>query len=383
MAAQTMPVGGPQVPDSPANEPGNSIPFRRATTYRAQTIATTGPQAMTASQQTVQITVEGSGYIYGIDLDVQAVAAGNSATVAFDEDAPWNALASVIFSDVQGQLVNLDGFSLYLANLYAGYLTRLPSDSGDTSVYSATSGTPATGGSFRFHLWVPVGTNLRDLIGLLGNQDRAMRYQLEDDIAASGDVYGTAPTTLPDVTIRRTYHSFAVPGPVNGNGARQEQVPPKFGVLHYTTKNRNAAVPAGGSTVNHYLARLGNTIRVLILVLRSNGSRATAESNLPSSITFLIGDVPIFTETPAHRRSVMFQRYGFDAPDGVLVYDAIHDFFLRAGAELGDDYWWTNGLVNAQFEITYPSGFGSTNNSLDVITDDLQVPEGLDLYAAV
>jgi hypothetical protein len=228
---------------------------------------------------------------------------------------------------------------------------------------------------------VPVGTNRRDIIGLLGNQDRAMRYQLRTDIAPSASIYSTAPSVAPDVTIRRTYHSFAVPGATNANGARQQQVPDKFGVLHYTTMNRNVAVPAGASTVNHPLARLGNTIRTLILVLRSNGSRATAETNAPSLITFKLGDVPIFSETPQHRRYLMFQRFGFDAPSGVYVYDAIADFFLRASYEYGEDYWWTNGLVNAQFEIAYPTGFGSTNNSLTIITDDLQVPAGLDLYA--
>jgi hypothetical protein len=152
-------------------------------------------------------------------------------------------------------------------------------------------------------------------------------------------------------------------------------------VLHYTTKNRNVALPAGSSVVNHPLARLGNTIRTIILVFRSNGSRATAEANLPTLVTFKLGDVPIFSETPQHRRNLMYQRFGFDAPAGVLVYDAISDFEIGAGGELGEDYWWTNGLVNAQFEITYPAGFGSTANSLDVITDDLQVPQGLDLYA--
>jgi hypothetical protein len=381
MATNTYPVGGPEVPTANANEPGSVIPFRRATTARAQAIATTGPTAVTAAQQAVEITVEGSGYIYGIDLDVQCVTAGNAAATAYQEDGPWAAMASVIFRDVQGELVNLDGYSLYLANLYNGYRTTLPSTSTDTGVYQAVTGGGATGGSFRFHLWVPVATNMRDVIGLLGNQDRAMRYQLRDDIAASATIYSTAPTAAGNLTIRRTYHSFAVPGPQNANGARQEQVPPKFGVLHYTTMNRNASLPAGSSTVNHYLARLGNTIRTIILVLRSNGSRATAETNLPTNISFKLGDVPIFTETPQHRRNLMFQRYGFDAPAGVLVYDAISDFFLAAGNELGEDYFWTNGLVNAQFEITYPAGFGAVNNSLTVITDDLQVPAGLDIYA--
>lgn len=380
MATQSFPVGGPEVPDPNANEPGSVIPFRRATTYRAQEIGQTGPIATIATQQNVEMTVEGSGYIYGIDIDVQGVTAGNAAAVTFAEDGPYSAIPSVIFRDVQGELVNLDGYSLYLLNLYGAYLPWLLNTSQDTRIYQAVTGGGATGGSFRFHLWVPVGTNLRDLIGLLGNQDRAMRYQLRTDIAPTAQIYGVAPTNAPQVTIQRTYHSFAVPGTTNANGARQEQVPPKFGVLHYSTKNRNASAPQGGSTVNHYLARLGNTIRLLILVFRSNGTRANAEANMPSRISFKLGDVPIFTETVAHRRMLMFKRYGWDAPAGVLVYDAISDFYTQAGAELGEDYWWTNGLVNAQFEITYPAGFGAANNSLDVITDDLAIPQGMDFY---
>lgn len=396
--AMTYPVGGPEVPNPQQNEPGAMIPFRRATTYRTQQIdaTTIASPGITAAQQNVEITVQGSGYLYGIDLDVNVVTAANAAAVAYVEDAPWSSLASVVLRDVQGELVNLDGFSLRLANLYCGYRTNREDSASTATVAAAAAGTQgsldtgvyqqigtavATGGSFRFHLWVPVATNLRDVIGLLGNQDRAMRYQLRSDIAPTASIYSTPPTTQGAVNIRRTYHSFAVPGARNANNQPQQQVPDKFGVLHYTTKNRNVGVPSGGSTVNHPLARLGNTIRVLILVLRSNGSRATAETNAPSLITFKLGDVPIFQETPQHRRNLMYQRFGFDAPSGVYVYDAISDFVLAAGAELGEDLWWTNGLVNAQFEITYPAGFGSTNNSLDIITDDIQVPAGLDLYA--
>lgn len=395
--AMQYPVGGPGVPQSNANEPGPMVPFTRATTYRVQAQDTTGPQAMTAAQQAIEITMQGSGYAYGVDLDITCVTAANAANTAFFEDGPWSALASVVFKDTQGELVNLDGFSLRLANLYFGYRTNREDTNGaaaapvatpgitgssDTNVYQGVTGNGATGGSFHIHLWLPIATNRRDLIGLLGNQDRAMRYQLRTDLAPSASVYATPPTTLGNVTIRRNYHSLTVPDEKNGNGATQERVPPKFGVLHYTTKNRNVGVPQGGGTVNHPLARLGNTIRGLILVLRSNGSRATAETNAPTLITFKIGDVPIFSETPASRRNIMFQRFGFDAPSGIYVYDAITDFVLAAGAELGEDYWWTNGLVNAQFEITYPAGFGSTNNSLDIITDDLQVPQELDLYGA-
>jgi len=57
------------------------------------------------------------------------------------------------------------------------------------------------------------------------------------------------------------------------------------------------------------------------------------------------------------------------------VYETMHDFDNTAGFEIGDDYWHTQALVNAQFIITYPAGFGSTANSLKIITDDLQYVE--------
>jgi hypothetical protein len=373
-------VGGPTL-EIQERTPGSQIPFRRATTFRTSQLQTTGPQIMTVATQLVDVVINGSGYIYGIDLYVTAAAAQNSATVVFKEDAPWSALDSIVFKDVNGELVNLSGFNLRLMNLYGGWTRNLETGSADANVYSITSGTAATAGSFGFHLFVPAGINRRTLIGILGNQDRAQSYELRSDFAASGSVYTTAPTTLPQETIARMYENYAVPAPSNAAGAQQQQFPDKFGVIHYLTQSVNPSPPAGGSTVNHYLSRLGNTIRLLVLVMRSNSSRATAETNLPTRIAFLLGDTPLFTETVAYRRKLMFDRYNFDAPNGVLVYDFITDLIGHAVDELGDDYLFTNGLVNAQFQITYPTGFGSTANSLVVLTDDLQIPPDVDIYA--
>ena len=112
--AMQYPVGGPGVPQAQANEPGSSIPFTRASTYRAQQQDVT-TVAQTTLQQPLEITMQGSGYIYGMDIDVTNVTAANAAAVAYNEDAPWNALSSIVYKDVQGELVNLDGFSLRLA----------------------------------------------------------------------------------------------------------------------------------------------------------------------------------------------------------------------------------------------------------------------------
>jgi len=381
-------VGGP-VTQVQEPTPGSAIPFRRATTFRTSQLAATS-QAVTAASQQVEIVVEGSGYIYGINLFASATTAGNAAATAFQEDGPWSAFDTVVLRDVNGELINVSGFSLRLVNLYAGYagfrnaepVRSETAPSGDTTnIFSTTTGAGATGGSFKFHVFVPVGLNRRDLRAILGNQDRAQKYSLRDDIAASTAIWSTAPTALPTLNITRTYENYAVPAGTNANGAPQKQYPDDFGILHYVTQVTNPSAPAGGSTVNHFLSRLGNTVRLLILVLKSNASRSTAESNLPTKLQFNLGDTPIFVEDAAYRRMLMWRRYGFDAPNGVFVYDFMTDIIAHAGDELGDDYLFTNGLVNAQFQITYPSGFGAASNSLVVITDDLVIPPTVDIYA--
>lgn len=393
MAGQAnVAVGGP-VTQVQENNPGRSIPFRRSTTFRIAQLQSTA-QLMTAGTQQVDVVIEGSGYVYGLDLHIFATTAGNALATAFFEDGPWSAVDTLVFRDVNGELVNLTGYHARLLNLYAGYtkfkdapVRAEATPSLDTAnIFNAVTGAGATGGSYRFHLWVPVGLNKRDLRGVLGNQDRAQKYSLRSDIAsgtgaATGPLYTVAPTTLPTHNIERYYYNYAVPARANASGAAQSQFPDDFGILHYSTQSINPSAPQGGATVNHFLARLGNTIRVLVLELKSNSTRALAEASAPTRIQLNIGDTPLFVETPATRRMEMWKRYGFDAPSGVYVYDFMTDIIGIAGDELGVDYLYTNGLVNAQFQITYPVGFGAAANTMTVLTDDLVIPPTVDIYA--
>ncbi len=382
MTVQPSPsmVGSPSVGPAPVNAQARRfVPFRLATLERSELIGS-DQVTMTANEQVLERVIEATGYVYGLDLDVNCVTSGNSANVAYVEDAPYSTISSLIFKDVTGELVNLDGFSAELLARYGRWKPTVQEGSSDTTVWQKTTGTGGTGGSFRFHLYVPVALNRRNLIALLGNQDRAQQYTLRHNIAGSGAVYGTGPTALGTVTINRFYESYAVPNAVNDSGIPNQVVPGHYGTLHFLTKTRSEAAPNGGSVVNHFLRRIGNTVRLFILVLRSNGTRASAESNLPTNVIFKIGNQTIFNESVAYRRQLMYTRYGFDAPSGVLVYDALHDFGSAAGAELGHDWFWTQNITLAQFQITYPSGFGSTNNSLDVLTSDLIVPAGAQIY---
>jgi hypothetical protein len=356
---------GPQV--NPQQAP--RVPWRRATVERSNIL----PQesgSITTGYQPIERTIEGTGFLYKIRLRMVATASGNAATVAFQEDGPWSALGLVTLRDPNGELINVpNGFYLYLANLaQRNYDNRWIDQS---TLSSTVTGGGATGGSFTQFFDLAVGINRRNLLGVVGNQDRAIKYTLRTDINASTAVYSTAPTTLPTYVLEKYYESYSVPLPVGPNGVQQQVLPPGYGTLHFTTVTTSDAPPLGGSTVNHYLRRIGNTIRFIILVFRSNNSRASAEANPATLLTFKAGDDTIFTETYAYRKSLMYERYGFDFPSGVLVYDSIHDFGPFAGFEVGDDYYHTQALVNAQFQIAYPSGFGSTGNSLTIVTDDL------------
>lgn len=345
------------------------VPWRRATVERSN-ILPSEQGSLTAAYQPIERTIEGTGFLYKVRLRLVATTSGNAATVAFAEDAPFNALGLMTLRDPNGELVNVpNGWYQYVANLaQRNYSNRWLDQS---TLSSIVTGGGATGGSFTQFFDFAVGINRRNLLGVVGNQDRAIKYTLRTDINASSSVYTTPPTTLPTYVLEKYYESYSVPLPVGPNGVQQQVLPPGYGTLHFTTVTTSDAAPSGGSTTNHYLRRIGNTIRFIILVFRSNGSRATAEANAPSLITFKAGDDTIFTETWAYRKALMYERYGFDWPAGCLVYDTMHDFDNTAGFEIGDDYYHTQALVNAQFQVAYPAGFGSTNNSLTIVTDDL------------
>lgn len=368
---------GSAIPSAPikGNQPARVVPFRLATLERTE-ILPLESNVLTTAQQPIQRVIEGTGFVFGTALDVVNTTAGNAAAVAFYEDAPQSALAQVTMDDPSGQIVNLSGYDLFLSNLgHKQYAFR--NTEADTEITTAITGAGATGGSFSFFVRVPVGINRKTLLGILANQDRSVKFSLRTDYnigtpgAATGPIYTTAPTNPGTMVVNKYYENYAVP-PSFGPAGQNQIMPDGFGTLSFLTSSIADAPPIGGTTVNHYLRRIGNTIRYIILVFRVNGVRATvAGAVTPNRIALKVGDTDVFNESWRYRRALMFERYGFTWPAGVLIYDAMHDFVPGAGNELGMDWYNTQNVNTAQFQITYPVAFGSTNNSLKFITSDL------------
>lgn len=361
-----------------------TLPWRTATLPRVDTLSQE-VNAFAAARVGIQRVIEGAGFLYGLVLDFNATGgAGGTTAAVYSEDAPWDAADSIVLSDVSGELVNLQGFNLRLCNIADGWnKTILPGEfaSGSTSAshsqdtnHTANTQAVATSGNFRFSLRVPVGTNLRDAVGVVGNQDRAQRYQLRSDQAAASSVYATQPApTLPTLTISKYYENFSVPLANAADGTPQQVLPPHYGTTHYSTQAVSETAPTPG-TVPFSLRRIGNTIRYVWVVLRNGAGatpRATADANPPTTIRLKLGEDSIRYESYNFRRWRMAETLGFDAPKGCLLYDFISDFGPFVGFELGNDLIHSQALVNMRFELGLPAGQYGAGSTLTFVTDDL------------
>jgi hypothetical protein len=341
---------------------------------------------MTGGQQAIPLVIPGSGYMANLDLQYSFTGGSASGTITRAEDAPWSAAPLITLDDGGPQNINVDGFSLYCQNLYGGVGLYPDTSSADTNVYNplgTASGTAAGNGSF--WLRIPLETNERDHFGLMGNQDRGTKYNLRDDIGSSAQVFGTAPGTLPSVTINRQYGWYPVPSPVSADGRQQQTVPPTYGIIHYLTAIRSDAAPSPSSTVQHYIRNLSNAVRLFLLQFRAGTGttpRATAEAAAPTQLDFFVGTDNVWSESYAHRTLVMWNRYRFDKPSGVLAFDALRDFSAIAGYELGDAWLFMGNIAEARFQCVYPSGF-SAGGSLTFVTDSLFIPPGVNPFGAV
>jgi hypothetical protein len=144
-----------------------------------------------------------SGFIRHFIMKVAATG-GTGATVAgANPDAPWNAIANVTIKDPSGQSIypTIDGFGLFLINLYGGQCgqggQQDPRNLASFAAVQTTSGSGA--GNFTFKIWLPFVINSAEYCALPAD-NAAETLRLAIQLGTSAAVYQTAPTTLPTMT---------------------------------------------------------------------------------------------------------------------------------------------------------------------------------------
>lgn len=300
------------------------------------------------------------------------IASGNSATVAFQPDAPWCALQEITFRDARGNTVigPLTGFDLYLANKWMGY--GFNTDLALAPDYSAVTGGGGTGGTFKFILPLPLELIGRDAIGALANGASNTALRINLTLAPSTSIYSTAPTTLTGVRVRAFHAAWQQPDSGNGAGFAYKQAPVGAGTFHQITKT-NYSYTASENRIA--LSRKGNPIRAMAFVFRNTSNARVSTTTIlalnPLQLFYEGSDLISMTEDLF--RFNMWQTNinatsGMDT--GVLTQDWASDFDGKVGSELREQ--WLKTQPGSRLELRFTS---SAAGILDVITDEV-VPAG-------
>lgn len=320
-------------------------PFRSGT---QPTVLATGyvqsKALTTATQDLPQWQIPPSNIMRCIYLEVQAAATGNSATVAFNGDAPLNVFSTVNFADAGGTSIvgSFDSYTLGIVQKWGGYAAN--ADPRANSQYSVTTGSGSTGGSFTLVLRIPVEIVSRTGIASLQNQSTNSPLTLSLTLNSSTNIYSTAPTALPTVTV-----TARLGGYWRGSNASAAQTPNAFGTTSYWNRTSIQALN-GASQFQLPNLGLGNPLRNLVFLNYATGG-ARSDADFPSSIEIDFRGNKLLQIDQLLWKFLMSEAFDYwqttqdtaNALDtGVYVIPFNQDFALQPGAELGNGYLSTN-----------------------------------------
>lgn len=359
-----------------AEAPRLVVPFIRASDENLQPANLDRTSAvLSANSQDFGI-VDVPSYGFARWLYIYVEATGGTGTVAVaKEDAPFSILRNIALAEPNGApLVQFtDGWQMYLANKYGGYVNPIAADPKQNPLYSAVANT----GNFSFMLRIPIELSARDGVGSLANQDAQGQFKLRMTIGATTDIYSTPPTTSPTVRVRAWLSSWDQPEPMSG-GMANAMEPPAHGTTSFWMVQSGIPVAAGENTIT--LKRVGNYLRQVIFVLRRSGSRANGQSDWPAETRFVRDAFPARYYADPVWKTIMFERTGFrntietagGLDNGVRFHDYMHEFNGLLGFENRD--LWQPTRSSTRLEI---QGNFANAGTLDVIYNDVAVADNV------
>lgn len=360
------------------------VPFIRASAeHREPCGIDVSRQLVTSGAQDLGVfDIPAYGYVRNIVLVVTGT--GGTGSPTFAEDAPFSAIQNIALTEPNGAVIAQfnSGYDLFLANKWGGYANVVGAD----PRMAPSTSTDATG-NFSFVLRIPVELSQRDGLGALPNQNAAATFKLRISLAsgaASGALYGTAPTAQPTVRVVAYLEAWDQPE-VSAAGMTNQVTPPAMNTTQFwSTQIFN--VGAGMQTVR--LTRVGNYIRTLIFQLRRAAStRANGQADFPDPVTLYLDARPLDTVSKTLWQEQMYRRSGYGGraqggaltaalaadlagsqDNGVFVYDFTHEFNGTIGQENRD--LWLPTLGSTRLEL---QGSFAQAGVLTVLTNDVAI----------
>jgi hypothetical protein len=343
-------------------------------TYDKTKTLTTGTQTM----DTFYVSTD--GFLADLFILVEATAAGNAATVAFAADAPWNLIQSITFNDTTNKPIigPFSGFDLKTFMKYGGF-AFVDDPQQDVANYTAVTGAGATGGSASFVLRIPLQFVAREALGALPNTSNQTVYSVDITLNASGQVYTTAPTTLPSVRVRIQQDGYRESAGQDIQGNPTQRTPPALGAVQYMRKFSDD-ISAGAQ--NFRLSPWEGLTRGLHFVLRdSTGSRSVGETDFPDPLRLHYdNNLPIDRLKAIWKHKIVTQ-YGYVAAidtaggrdSGVYPLPFNRDWGLKPGQEGRYGYMPVSAGTAIRFDGVIG---GSGSHKLETLVNYVNPPGG-------
>ena len=345
----------PALPTSTSQAAPQAAPvsFHAGTWHYSQPIFTDSATLGTTSQEFIH-QIEPGGFLRGVSLFVTSTGGSlgtGGATAAADN--PWNVIQSISLESVDGTpiIYPIDGYSWYLVNRYT---QPWEGDPATDPTYSQ-SANPA----FRMRLFV----ESRWTMGVLPNTDARAQYRLRYTLAPAASIFNGTGYTAPTVTVQGNLETYAQPPSENYAGQPIQLVPNGITVQRFISQ-QTVTTNSGAYTIQSN--RVGNMIRSLILVFRSNGARTDLTGD---PIRFRVDNTQLLSENRTRRdfdMDMFFKQGGLDTsprPTGVYVYPRWHN-----PGDLTGQFWLpTTEATYLAWEVNgAPAG-----GTCEIITEDL------------
>jgi len=303
--AAAAPAARPQ--SQGAKAPAPVVPFTRAARKMSRSI---GQYQLTAGASVLPfapVQLPAAGFMRFLRLTVTGTTAANAAAVAFNADGPFNALQQISILTANGDALTspIDGFSQYLINKYLALGTGRVDPVSDPA-YSVVAGAGATGGSFKFQLLIPFEVDTRDAFCSLENMAANQSYLLQMSLSPTSQIYTTAPTSAPIVTVRTVMEYWAAPAAQTSTGVGQQTAPNGDGSVSLLQTQQPPIVPSTNQSIQ--LVNVGNTIRAQIFVLRTAAGVRT-DADWPDVTTFYQNGQPLMYKTKDNWKTQMSREY--------------------------------------------------------------------------
>jgi hypothetical protein len=338
-------------------------------------------ETLIAGSQTLRTYyVRTDGFLDRLYIEVVCTTAGNSAAVAFNEDAPWNAIQSITFNDTTNKPIvgPFSGFDLKEWIKYGGFCF-LSDPAECPATYGATTGSGATGGSFKFMLVIPLTFVAREALGALPNTSNQTVYSVDITLNSTGEIYSTAPTNAGSVRVKIHQDGFRESAGVDIQGNPTQTTPPALGAVQYCRKFSND-ISSGAQ--NFRLSPWEGMTRMLAFILRdSDDTRTGGEADFPDPLRIHYDNNVPYNRAKSLWRRKMIESYGYkaaiDTPggrdSGVYVLPYHTDWGLMPGQEGRYAYL----PVSAGTSIVWDGNVGgSGNHKLETMVNYINPPGG-------